>query len=132
MGRLRGSTPNRFRLFRSVFSGFLVPLFCLAVTPANAQQTVPAQTPDSSSQIPEVRTTPGVGNLPSSALDPSSLIRQNLPGAARISPAPAQLSLSEAIRLALDNNLATLSAQEQRRAATGFTQQARSALLPTT
>src|ERR1041385_1795521 len=130
MGRLRGSTRNRFRLFSSVFSGFLLPLFCLAVSSADAQQTVPAQTPDSNNQIPEVRTTPGVGNLPSSAIDPSSLIRQNLPGAAKISPAPAQLSLSDAIRLALDNNLATLSAQEQRRAATGFTQQARSALLP--
>src|ERR1043165_2626238 len=120
MGRLRGSTRNRFRLFSSVFSGFLVPLFCLAVSSVDAQQTVPAQTPDSNSQIPEVRTTPSVGNLPSSALDPSSLIRQNLPGAARISAAPAQLSLQDAIRLALANNLATLSAQEQRRAALGF------------
>jgi outer membrane protein len=130
MGRLRGSRGYRVRLFSSVFSGFLVPLFCLTVSPANAQQTVPAQNPDSNSPVPDVRTTPTVGNLPSSALDPSSLVRQNLPGAARISPAPAQLSLSDAIRLALDNNLATLSAQEQRRAATGFAQQARSALLP--
>ena len=131
MGRLRGSgRRNRVRLFASVFSGFLVPFFCLAVSPAGAQQTVPAQTPDSGSQVPDIRTTPGVGNLPSSALDPSSLIRQNLPGAARTSPAPAQLSLTDAIHLALDNNLATLSAQEQRRAATGFKQQARSALLP--
>src|SRR6185369_7782597 len=114
MGRLRGSgRRNRVRLVSSVFSGFLVPLFCLAVSPANAQQTVPAQTPDSSNQVPDIRTTPGVGNLPSSALDPSSLIRQNLPGAARTSAAPAQLSLPDAIRLALDNNLATLSAQEQ-------------------
>src|ERR1041385_776446 len=130
MGRLRGSRRKRITLFSSVFSGVLVPLFCLAVSPANAQQTVPPQTPHSNTQIPDVRTTPTVGNLPSSALDPSSLIRQNLPGAARISPAPAQLSLSDAIHLALDNNLATLSAQEQRRAATGFSQQARSALLP--
>src|SRR6185369_7531984 len=130
MGRLRGRRHNLYKLFLSVLSGFLVPLFCLAVNPANAQQTVPAQTPDSNSQIPEVRTTPGVGSLPSSAIDPSSLIRQNLPGAAKIPPAPAQLSLSDAIRLALDNNLATLSAEEQRRAASGFTQQARSALLP--
>src|ERR1043165_9627902 len=127
MVRLRGSRRNPERLFSSVFSGFLVSLFCLAV---NAQQTVPTQNPDSNTQIPDVRTTPTVGNLPSSTLDPSSLIRQNLPGAARISPAPAQLSLSDAIRLAIDNNLATLSAQEQRRAATGFTQQARSGLLP--
>jgi outer membrane protein TolC len=77
-----------------------------------------------------VRTTPGAGNLPSSVFDPSSLIRQNLPGAAKTSPAPAQLSLTDAIQLALQNNLATLVAQEQRREAPGFVQQSRSALLP--
>jgi len=38
--------------------------------------------------------------------------------------------LTDAIKLALDNNLATLLAAEERRAATGFVQQARSALLP--
>ena len=130
MGRLTGSARNRVRLLSSVFSGVLVSLFCVAPGTVTAQQTPPAQTPDSNTQIPDVRPTPGIGSLPSSALDPSSLIRQNIPGAAKVSPAPAQLSLSDAIRLALDNNLATLSAQEQRRAATGFTQQARSALLP--
>lgn len=62
--------------------------------------------------------------------DPSSLVRQALPGAAKTSPAPAQLSLSDAIQLALQNNSATLSAQEQRREAGGFSTQARSALLP--
>jgi len=112
------------RLVLSVLNGFLVLVFSLSQ--AQAQQ----QTPDSTTQTPEVRTTPGIGNLPSSAFDPSSLIRQNLPGAARTSPAPAQLSLSDAIHLALENNLATLTAQEQRREATGFSQQARSALLP--
>src|ERR1044072_386054 len=127
MVRLRRSRRNRERFFSSVFSGFLVSLFCLAV---NAQQTVPTQNPDSNTQIPDIRVAPSVGIFPSSALDPSSLIRQNLPGAAKVSPAPAQLSLADAIHLALDNNLATLSAQERRRAATGFSQQARSALLP--
>jgi outer membrane protein TolC len=112
------------------FSGFLVLLFWLAPGLASAQQTGPPQTPESNTPIPEVRTTPGAGNLPSSVFDPSSLIRQNLPGAAKTSPAPAQLSLADAIQLALQNNLATLSAQEQRREATGFVQQARSALLP--
>jgi len=56
--------------------------------------------------------------------------QQSLPGAAKVSPAPAHLSLAEAIRLAIENNLATLTAEEQRRAAQGFVQQARSALLP--
>ena len=130
MVRSRGSARARSKLLASVLSRFLVPIFCLAVTPTNAQQTVPAQTPASRNQNPEVRRTPPVTSLPSSTLDPSSLIRQPLPGAARISPAPAQLSLADAIQLALQNNLATLSAQEQRREATGFVQQARSALLP--
>jgi len=130
MGRSRGRTRNLGRLLFSAFNGVLVPLFCLAITAANAQQTLPAQNPDSNSAIPNVRTTPTTGSLPSSTFDPSSLIRQNLPGAARISAAPAQLSLSDAINLALQNNLATLSAQEERRAATGFSQQARASLLP--
>src|SRR5690349_5151673 len=130
MGRSRGRTRNLGKLLFSSFGGFLIPLFCLSLTAANAQQTAPPQNPDSNNPIPEVRTTPTTGSLPSSTFDPSSLIRQNLPGAARTSAAPAQLSLSDAINLALQNNLATLSAQEERRAASGFSQEARSALLP--
>lgn len=130
MGWSRGCTRNLGRLLFSLFGGFLVSLSWLALSPARAQQTGPPQTPESSTPLPEVRTTPGAGSLPSSVFDPSSLIRQNLPGAARTSAAPAQLSLTDAIQLALQNNLATLSAQEQRREATGFVQQARSALLP--
>jgi outer membrane protein TolC len=117
-------------LLFSLFSWFLVSLTWLALSPASAQQTGPPQTPEPTTPIPEVRTTPGAGNLPSSVFDPSSLIRQNLPGAAKTSPAPAQLSLTDAIQLALQNNLATLVAQQQRREATGFVQQSRSALLP--
>jgi outer membrane protein TolC len=56
--------------------------------------------------------------------------QQTFPGAARTSPAPAQLSLADAINLAISNNLSTLVAQEQTRAAVGVVQQARSALLP--
>jgi outer membrane protein TolC len=108
----------------------LVPLLCAVFSPANAQQPVSPQTSNPNNQVPEVRTTPTTGSLPSSTFDPTSLIRQNLPGAAKTSAAPAQLSLSDAINLALQNNLATLSAQEERRAAGGFSQQARSALLP--
>ena len=130
MGWSRRSTRNRARLFSSVFNGFWVPVFCLAVVSVDAQQTPPPQNPESTTQIPEVRTAPVTSTLPSSALDPSSLVRQALPGAAKTSPAPAQLSLSDAIQLALQNNSATLSAQEQRREAGGLSTQARSALLP--
>lgn len=128
MGRSRGSAGCRCTR-SSVSLAFWFSLL-LVVTAANAQQTPSPQTSNTNNQVPEVRTTPGVGILPSSTFDPSSLIRQNLPGAARTSAAPAQLSLADAINLALQNNLSTLSAQEERRAATGFTQQARSALLP--
>jgi TolC family type I secretion outer membrane protein len=130
MGRSRGSTGCWCRRYSSVSVGLWLSLYFLAVTATNAQQTASPQTTNPNNQVPEVRTTPGAGSLPSSTFDPSSLIRQNLPGAARISAAPAQLSLSDAINLALQNNLSTLSAQEERQAATGFTQQARSALLP--
>ena len=131
MGRSRGRKRNLERLLFSFFGGFLVSLFWLAQSPANAQQTAsPPTSSNPNNQVPDVRTTPTTGSLPSSTFDPSSLIRQNLPGAARTSAAPAQLSLQDAINLALQNNLSTLSAQEERRAAGGFSQQARSALLP--
>src|SRR5262249_18368452 len=55
---------------------------------------------------------------------------QQLPGAARVSPAPADLNLGAAINLALENNLATLLARERRREAHGVEQQARAGLLP--
>ncbi|MBV9958079.1 MAG: TolC family protein, partial [Acidobacteria bacterium] len=55
---------------------------------------------------------------------------QTIPGAAVVTQGPAALSLDEAIRIALRNNLATLLAQERRREAEGVRQQARSPLLP--
>src|SRR6185369_924500 len=130
MGWSRGSTSCRCSFLSIVSRGFLVPLFCAAFSSANAQQTVSPQPANTNNQVREVRTTPTTGSLPSSTFDPTSLIRQNLPGAARTSAAPAHLSLSDAINLALQNNVATLSAEEERRAAGGFSQQARSALLP--
>lgn len=130
MGWSRGRTRNLGRLLFSLSNAFLVSLFWFALSPASAQQTGPPRTSEPTTPIPEVRTTPGAGSLPSSVFDPSSLIRQNLPGAAKTSAAPAQLSLTDAIQLALQNNLATLTAQEQRSEANGFVQQARSALLP--
>lgn len=128
MGRLRGYRRDLDRLLLPAFILFLIVGFAVAIT--NAQQTGPPQTPDRPGSTTDVRTTPTTGSLPSSAFDRSSLIRQDLPGAAKISAAPEQLSLQDAIKLALQNNLSTLSAQEQRREATGFVQQARSALLP--
>ena len=104
-----------------LLSGF----WFLGLTSINAQRPV-TQT-QSSSETPNPVST----QLPST-FNPSSPIQrqQSLPGAARTSPAPAQLTLADAINFALANNLATLLANEQRRAAGGFVQQARAALLP--
>lgn len=73
-----------------------------------------------------VRTGPSTSSLGGTG----GLVQQSFPGAARTSPAPAQLALSDAISLAIENNLATLLAAEQKRSAQGLVQQARSALLP--
>ncbi|MFL6230714.1 MAG: TolC family protein [Pyrinomonadaceae bacterium] len=54
-----------------------------------------------------------------------------LPGAAKLATgAPQTLSLDEAIRLALDNNLATLLARERKREAEGLRTESRAGLLP--
>jgi outer membrane protein len=63
---------------------------------------------------------------------PSSPIMsaQQVPGAARTSGPVSDLSLEQAIALAIDNNLATLLAKERENEALGFQKQARSGLLP--
>src|SRR6185312_15664455 len=56
---------------------------------------------------------------------------QEIPGAAKIATGqPATLSYEQAVRLAIDNNLATLRAVERRREARGQQEQARAPLLP--
>ena len=61
----------------------------------------------------------------------SSLSAQEIPGAARVSPnEPAALSYEQAVRLAIENNLATLRANEQRNEARGEKQQSLAPLLP--
>ncbi|HXQ69269.1 MAG TPA: TolC family protein [Pyrinomonadaceae bacterium] len=61
----------------------------------------------------------------------SSLSAQEIPGAARVSSnQPAALSYEQAVRLAIENNLATLRANEQRNEARGEKQQSLAPLLP--
>lgn len=55
---------------------------------------------------------------------------QTIQGAAVVTQGPAELSLEEAIQIAIKNNLTTLLAGERRREAEGLRQEARSALLP--
>jgi outer membrane protein TolC len=60
-----------------------------------------------------------------------SVVAQQTPGAAKITTGqPATLSYEQAVRLAIDNNLATLRAQERRNEARGQQEQARAPLLP--
>jgi len=60
-----------------------------------------------------------------------SAAAQQTPGAAKITTGqPATLSYEQAVKLAIDNNLATLRAQERRNEARGQQEQARAPLLP--
>jgi len=60
-----------------------------------------------------------------------SLSAQEIPGAAKIATGqPATLSYEQAVKLAIDNNLATLRAHERRNEARGQQEQARAPLLP--
>jgi outer membrane protein TolC len=60
-----------------------------------------------------------------------SLSAQEIPGAAKIAIGqPATLSYEQAVKLAIDNNLATLRAHERRHEARGQQEQARAPLLP--
>ena len=64
-------------------------------------------------------------------LSAGSLAAQEIPGAAKIATGqPAALSYEQAVRLAIDNNLATLRAHERRNEARGQEEQARAPLLP--
>jgi outer membrane protein len=59
------------------------------------------------------------------------LSAQEIPGAAKIATGqPSTLSYEQAVRLAIDNNLATLRAHERRNEARGQQEQARAPLLP--
>jgi outer membrane protein TolC len=73
-----------------------------------------------------------VGGPPSTRMGTATAITgaQQVPGAARVSPAQATLSLDQAIQLAIENNLATLLARERRREAEGFKQESLAGLLP--
>ena len=71
------------------------------------------------------------GLLVAIAIAANSGLAQEIPGAAKIATSqPATLSFDEAVKLAIDNNLATLRAHERRNEARGQQEQARAPLLP--
>jgi outer membrane protein len=127
MTRGRVNKGNCVRLLCSIFKAFCVLTACTYLTQAQIQQTSPVRRVDPVEQTSPRRIPNSIDTLAS----PTSLVRQqNLPGAAKVSAVPAELSLSQAIRIAIQNNVATLTAEEQLRQAQGVVQQARSALLP--
>ncbi len=74
---------------------------------------------------------PGGENAPGQAPAVTTVRTQSPPGAARVTtPGPSQLSLEQAIQLAIQNNLATLLARERQREARGLAREALSSLLP--
>src|SRR5260221_9424825 len=83
---------------------------------SQGQPTTPQ--PGPSAMQPAQRTVPAITNP------------QQVPGAARVSAGPSALSLEQAIKLAIENNLATLLAKERRNEARGFAKEARAGLLP--
>src|SRR6476620_12050126 len=103
---------NQLRLLFLIFKTLFVVLACVCLLHAQDQQQGQPRSIERTNQSTALPPPPGADSLRSS----SSLVReQNLPGAAKVSPAPAQLSLTDAIHLAISNKLATLLAEEQRR-----------------
>ena len=71
------------------------------------------------------------GLLIAIAIAANAGLAQEIPGAAKVATGqPATLSYDEAVRLAIDNNLATLRAHERRNEARGEKQQSLAPLLP--
>lgn len=95
--------------------------------PPPGQIAQPNQPPPISQ--PLTSSTGQIGGAPTSRTGPITG-GQSLPGAAKVNDGPTTLSLAEAIQLSIQNNLATLLAQEQRREAQGLAQQALAGLLP--
>jgi outer membrane protein len=103
-------------------------------TNAPGQQGTQGQSPSGAGQTGNAPAGGGqVGGAPSTTRGAGSTTLtggQNLPGAVRTSDGPTALSLEQAIQLAIQNNLATLLAEERRREAQGLERQSLAGLLP--
>jgi outer membrane protein len=97
---------------------------------SNAQSTTPPSTPSVGQSGPIQ--TGQVGGQPSQRPTQSTgrVGPQTVPGAAKVSPAPATLSLADAIDLAMRNNLETLLARERKLEARGLEKESLAGLLP--
>ncbi|MDX6557797.1 MAG: hypothetical protein QOF72_846 [Blastocatellia bacterium] len=111
-------------------AGFLLALSLGHLTQGQTLQ--PGQSQPSQRQTPTGSQPGQMGGPSSQRTVPATPITnpQQVPGAAKIVAGPSALSLEEAIKLALENNLATLLAKERRNEARGFEKEARAGLLP--
>ena len=112
---------------RAVEAGFLLALSFQLGQMAQGQTTLQRQ-----SQPPTITQPSQSGGPPSPRTVLAAPIRnpQQVPGAAKVSAGVATLSLDQAMKLATENNLATLLARERRNEARGFEKEARAGLLP--
>jgi len=105
---------------------------------AGSSQGIPAPNSRQQSTTPPTTTQSGglpggqVGGQPSQRTNqtPGSVGPPSVSGAAKVSQGPAALSLADAIDLAMQNNLATLLAQERKLEARGLEKESRAGLLP--
>ena len=121
---LSGSPRHKHRLLKFIVAG---GIFSLGTSGALGQLT---RSQDQLNQTPQPSTNqssrPGARQVPISPIEAA----QQVPGAAKTSRAVSSLSLEQAISLAIENNLATLLAQEREKEARGFQKESRSGLLP--
>jgi outer membrane protein len=96
--------------------------------PAGGQTQLPARMPAGSRSSGQTGGPASQRTVP--PIVPVSGSTQSAPGAAKTVPARSSLSLADAIDLAIENNLATLLAQERTREAHGIAKELRAGLLP--
>lgn len=108
------------KIVRTIFFlAFSLQLGQIALAQTLQRQSQPTTAQPIQSGIqPAQRTAPAITNP------------QQIPGAARVSSGVSALSLEQAIKLSIENNLATLLAAERRNEARGFAKEARAGLLP--
>ncbi|HXM48370.1 MAG TPA: TolC family protein [Pyrinomonadaceae bacterium] len=117
--------PSLTRSQRVLGTGFFLALSLQLVPMTEAQTLQRGQ-----GQSPTISQPGQTGGQPSSRSTPAITSPQQIPGAAKVSAGPSALSLEQAIKLAIENNLATLLAKERRNEARGFAKEARAGLLP--
>src|ERR1700730_7339717 len=133
----RGKRVDRDVLQARLFSSSVTAVIALVLTVLASSQGIASQSSNAegttSPSTPHVTQSGTVqGGQPSQRTiqQTGGVGPQSVPGAAKTSPAPATLSWADAIDLALQNNLATLLAQERKREARGVEKESLAGLLP--